>query len=80
MKRIVAGLLVFICFSCVKTEILNNMNNARKAKIDTMRTKQPRPFPAKDTTDTAKHEITFGPTIIGWEVVDVEVLPQEEVE
>ncbi|MEE1324901.1 MAG: hypothetical protein U0K19_04895 [Bifidobacteriaceae bacterium] len=36
-------------------------------------TKDSRTFTPKDTTDTMGHEITFGPTIIGWEVIDVEI-------
>lgn len=55
-------------WSCSKTTILNKAIPIKYQR----ETKESRSFTPKDTTDTARHEITFGPTIIGWEVVDVE--------
>ena len=67
-----------ILVTCTKTEVFNIQNMIDMA--DTAKIKKPRTFTPRDTTDTTRHEITFSPTIIGWEVVDVETLSQEEVE
>ncbi len=68
MVIIYVVLFVVIIFGCSKTTILNESHPVWKKRD----TKESRTFTPKDTTDTARHEITFGPTIIGWEVVDVE--------
>ena len=57
-----------LIWSCSKTTIWNETKPIRYQR----ETKEARSFTPRDTTDTTKHEITFGPTIIGWEVVDVE--------
>lgn len=72
---IICALLGAICLSlalvwgCSKTTILNETQPERYQR----ETKEARTFTPKDTTDTMRHEITFGPTIIGWEVIDVEI-------
>lgn len=56
-------------FSCSKTTVLNKALSIQGPR----ETKESRTFTPKDTTDTMRHEITFGPTVIGWEVIDVEI-------
>ena len=75
IQLIIWALLVAICLSlalvwgCSKTTILNETQPERYPR----ETKEARTFTPKDTTDTMRHEITFGPTVIGWEVIDIEI-------
>lgn len=65
-------LTVVIIMSCSKTIILNKAEQEQEqmpeSKADTAAREVA--VPAKDTTDTL-HEITFEPTIISWEVIDI---------
>ena len=64
-------LTVVIIMSCSKTTILNRVEEEQEqteTKADTAAREVA--VPAKDTTDTL-HEITFEPTIISWEVIDI---------
>lgn len=75
IQHIIWALLGAVCLSlalvwgCSKTTILNETQPERYQR----ETKEARTFTPKDTTDTMQHEITFGPTVIGWEVVDIEI-------
>lgn len=75
MKKVIVMLVgavilsLALIWSCSKTTILNESHPVWKKRD----TKESRTFTPKDTTDTTRHEITFGPTVIGWEVVDVEI-------
>ena len=73
---IILSFVFVFFFSCSKTTILNKAISIQGRK----ESKESRTFTPRDTTDTTRHEITFGPTVIGWELVDVEALPQEVVE
>lgn len=69
--KIISVIVVLFSISgCVKTTRLGTMV---PTPADTTIKKMPRTFTPRDTTDTARHEITFGPTVIGWEVVDIEI-------
>lgn len=58
-----------LIYSCSKTTILNKAISIKYQRD----TKESRTFTPRDTTDTARHEIIFGPTVIGWEVIDHEI-------
>lgn len=67
---VIISIIIIAMYGCVKTNVYKA--SFQKNADSLFLKKQPRIFDPRDTTDTARHEITFSPTIIGWELVDVE--------
>ena len=61
-------LTVVIIMSCSKTVILNEVKQMPESKADTVAREVA--TPPQEDADTL-HEITFEPTIISWEVIDI---------
>lgn len=73
-----SSLLIVLCLSCIKTEVLNA---PEEEKADTVMTKKPQrpphpPVPPSDTTeveDTARVPIGFNPSVGDWEAEGIDL-------